>query len=100
MKINVTKSLEEILGLSKNPVPISELVGKSALIFVPYSGDKIINKIRKQIIVDLEKENKSKEKPLDSKSIRTYANVISGLMWASKYYILGGLGYRIYNFLT
>ena len=100
MKIEITKSLEEILGLNENPVPISKLAGKCALILVPYSGDKVINKLRKRMIFDLEEENKTKDKPLDSKSIRTYANLISGLIWASKYYILADVGYRVYNLLT
>jgi len=100
MKIKITKSLEEILNLNENPVPISKLAGKCSLMLVPYSGDKIINRIRKRMILDLEEENKKKEKPIDSKSIRTYANLMSGLIWASKYYVLADTVYRIYDLFT
>lgn len=100
MKIHITKSLEEILNLKENPVPIHKLAGKSALILTPYWGDKIINKIRKEMIRDLTEEYKAKEKHVNPQAIKKYSNLLSGMLWLGKYYMYAHIGYKLYTLLT
>lgn len=99
MRVNVTKSLEEILDLKENPVPIQKLAGKFLLMFTPYWGDIIINKLRKRMIADLTDEHACQGKPVNPKSIGDYANLISGALWLGKYYIYLDIGYDLCNHL-
>lgn len=100
MKIHIIKNLEEILELDENPTPLYKLAGKSALIFTPYFGDKIINRLRKGMIQDLTKKYKSQEREVDHKSIKAYANLIAGTILLGKYCIYAEVGYKLYNLLT